>query len=193
MIAHASAATPITVAPPTFEPERSSVLARWRWPGIIIGFLVLNVCITAALITSAVSDPSYAIEPDSYQKALAWDATQAQMAANARLGWTAAGNVSSRQDCASLRVLNLKMQDRTDAPIVGANVTIEAFAQTRSAQRLRATLSENDPGEYGASLPFHRNGLWEIRLTAKRGEETFTTRLTLLVSPSPTADDGVAD
>jgi len=164
-----------------------------RWPMIVVGLLFLNITITGALVAYANTDSSYAVEPEFYQKALAWDQTQAQMGQNARLSWVAAGDVSPRQDAAGLRSLHLLLRDRDARPITGATVRIEAFHQARSGQRLRTELKDAGDGSYLASLPLSRPGLWEVRLIARHAAGTFTRKLTIEVREATGTDDGVSD
>ncbi len=187
-----------TVTPIAPLSERSGSTPRparrgARWPLMIVGLLGLNIVITAALILYANADSSYAVEPEFYQKALAWDQTQAQMGANERLAWVVAADAAPRQDAAGLRSLRVLLRDRNARPIAGASVRAEMFHQARSSQRVRAELKDAGDGSYLASLPLSRPGKWEVRITAGRAGDTFTHTLTLDVASASSASDGVSD
>ena len=57
------------------------------WPIGITAVLATTVAANVWVATIASDDPSFAIEPDYYAKAIAWDSTLAQARTNATLGW----------------------------------------------------------------------------------------------------------
>lgn len=148
-----------------------------RWPLFIIGLLVTQAAGLAVMITIAVSDPSVAVEPDYYEKAVNWDQTAAARAQTLRLGWTAAVSVGplSGQD----RELHLSINDRDGKGVSEVLVHVEMFHQARSGDRLQADLRGMGAGGYVTRLPIERPGLWEVRITAKRGRDAAMITQTL--------------
>jgi len=59
----------------------------WYWPFFLVGLQASGVGANLYFMSRAISDPSFAVEPDYYAKAIAWDAHQAQARDNAELGW----------------------------------------------------------------------------------------------------------
>lgn len=145
------------------------------WPLILGGLLTVHVLTMLAFVWVANSNPSYAVEEDYYQKALHWDAHQAQAAVNAALGWTVEVTVErDRPDGPRL----LARLVGPEGPVSGARVDVEAFHMAHSGDPLRATLTETAPGLYTASMPMRHNGKWELRFVADRGEDHFTHTIT---------------
>lgn len=133
----------------------------WLWPAIILGLLGGQVALSAIMIYVASSDPSFAVEPDYYQRAVRWDqhSRGAELAASVAIaGATADGEREARF---TIREVDGRL-------LRGAAVTVVAFHHGRAAQRRQATLTETNEGVYAARLPLLRAGLWEFRLTIQR-------------------------
>ncbi len=148
--------------------------ASLKWPLLIAGALTLHAAVMVGFAVIAASDSSYAVEKDYYQKAVHWDETMAQEAANAALGWQAEAQVQPAPGKTTLRI-SLKGPDHQ--PIVGAAAHVEVFHMADSSHPLQADLQEESPGIYAAFLPMRRDGKWEIRLNAKRGKQLYTATL----------------
>ena len=146
------------------------------WPAIIAGALALHVIAMMVMVSFATSDDSYAVEPDYYRKALAWDEKRAQDRRNTELGWRLDFVVEPAEP-GSNPVLRVELTDADGAPLTGATVEVEAFANTRRDHILDATLTATPEG-YEATLPMRRNGLWELRFQATRGSDLVTYRET---------------
>ena len=122
----------------------------------------------------ATSDPSYAVEDDYYQKAVAWDEKRAQDRLNQDLGWLLDFNVTPPEKPGDQPALELTLHDADGDPLAGATVTVEAFHNTRGDDIVRDALADTGDAVYTASLPMRRNGRWELRFTVDRGAEHFT-------------------
>jgi nitrogen fixation protein FixH len=145
-----------------------------RWPAFIAGALALQVLGSIVTIYLATSNPSYAVEDDYYQKALAWDDRRAQDRRSLELGWTLQFEVTPATVAADRAVLSVDLGDAGGAPVDGALLTVEAFHNARADDVFRAPLDGHGDGRYSASLPIARQGVWELRFVAERGEDRFT-------------------
>ncbi len=145
-----------------------------RWPLFIIGLLVLQVAVGVFFVWKATSDPSFAVEEDYYNKAMNWEAAQAQAKNNQELGWVIAESFSPPQVLGADPTLEVSLTDAEGKPITGARLQVETFHNVRAGHILRATLDERDPGVYAAQLPMFRAGLWEIRYTVDLRDTRFT-------------------
>jgi nitrogen fixation protein FixH len=148
----------------------------WLWPAGLVALLVAGVGANVAFMVVATRDPSFAVEPDYYRKALAWDATMAQEARNEALGWGVSVATTPAGRRGHLR-LHAAVADRGGASVGGATVTVEALHGARASQVVVATLAEEAPGRYATELPLRRAGLWELRFRVARGDDVFTRRL----------------
>jgi nitrogen fixation protein FixH len=157
----------------------SPLLRRDRiWPAIIVTLLLGNVTLGVVLMRVASGDPHFAVEPDYYRRAVGWDSTQAQARQNLALGWQlvpALGAVGGGDP-----LLTLVLRDASGAPLDGASVSVEARAVAHASDVLAANLlPTGTPGTYAADLPVAREGLWEVRAVAIRGEDQLTAQLRL--------------
>ena len=166
--------------PPT-DARTSNGRKGLGWPIAVAAILGLTIALNLWVARLAGSDPSFAIEPDYYQKALHWDDEMAQQRRNAALGWRLEPALAPL-DRAGAR-LTVRLTDRAGAPLPDATLTVEALAVARAAHTVRATLAP-DAGGYRAVLPLHTDGEWELRFEARRGDDRFTAVRRLLAAPA---------
>jgi hypothetical protein len=143
------------------------------WPIAIVAILTLTVGANFWIYSVANDDQGIAIEPDYYQKAVAWDSAMAQARANRALGWRVTPSLAAftQRDGADLRVT---LTDSTGAAIAGATVKVSAFYNARAGEVSDTTLVAGG-GAYEARLPVHHVGLWELRFDVTRGSLHFTS------------------
>ena len=144
------------------------------WPPIIAGALAFHVISSLIVVYVATSDPSYAVEEDYYQKAVAWDEKRAQDSLNQDLGWLLEFKVTPPEKPGDLPALELTLVDADDEPLAGATVAVEAFHNARGDDIVRDVLTDAGDGVYRASLPMLRNGRWELRFTVDHDGDHFT-------------------
>jgi len=146
------------------------------WPIAMSLVLATTVGVNLFVYRLAASDPSMAVEPDYYNKAVHWDDELAQRRHNTLLGWQSAITLSmSGAEGGELRV---RLTDSTGAPVEGAAVSAEAFPVARANQVAKVELvanAEGGQGDYAAPLPITRGGRWEVRLAVTRDDDRFTS------------------
>lgn len=138
------------------------------FPAILIVTMVGGLL---ALAKIAISDPSFAIERDYYKKAVAWDETAAQSRENARLGWKVELSTEPR---GKELVVIAKVKDARGAPIQGADVALEAFANSRASSVVRTRLESGTDASYRGGVALTHPGLWEFRLKVEAHGQRFT-------------------
>lgn len=146
------------------------------WPAVIAGALALHVVGTMVMVVIATSDASYAVEPDYYAKALAWDERRAQEQRNAELGWDLQFSLDPAAPGADPTV-RATLTGAAGEPIADARVAVEVFSNVRRDDILTGVLRPVPDG-YRATLPMRGNGRWEFRFTATRDQDVFTHRET---------------
>lgn len=146
----------------------------WNWPAMIVGLLGLQIVLCMIAVYLAVSDPTMAIEPDYYKKAVHWDDAAAERLQSDALGWTHELTLDPGADVLGRRAVSLKLAGQDGRPLTGAIVELEAFSRARASHRLTLTLVEQAPGNYTGLMPVRHDGLWEFVLTAARGREVYT-------------------
>lgn len=141
------------------------------FPVVLIVSTTLGLLSMAAI---AVHDPSFATEQDYYKKAVAWDQTQAQASTNTRLGWKVELDTELRGN--ELHVF-ARVVDASGAPIRGATVKLEAFANARASRIETAVLLPTGDAGYGGTVSLSQLGLWEFRLDVSSDGRHFTETL----------------
>ncbi len=137
-------------------------------PAVLLGGMVAGLFLMMRIATD---DPNFAVEKDYYQKALDWDATQAQSRRNRTLGW----NITLQPRESGKRTeLRARVLDKDGKPVALSRLTVEAFPNAAANQRTTLTLTPTAAGDYQAFLsPSHR-GLWEFRFVVDAPGGRFT-------------------
>lgn len=138
---------------------------KW-FPWMLVAILLVSVGANIYLIVRAHSDPSFAVEPDYYAKAVDWDRLQEERAQSEALGWDVVVDARHTE-------LRIRLTDRLGRPIDGAVVEVEAFHNARAAERVRGVMLPRGKGVYVLEHDFERSGLWEYRLAAIQADRQF--------------------
>ena len=154
---------------------------NWAWvPVALLGSLATGL---ALMISIAVNDPGFAVEPGYYQHALNWDAHRAEVARSAALGWSARWELTARTSAraatpASVRV-RVSLSDANGVPLDADEVRVSAFANARAADVQTLTFRQESPGVFGADLSVARPGVWHLECLALRAADRFVQRVSL--------------
>jgi nitrogen fixation protein FixH len=150
--------------------------ARW-WPAALAGVLAVTVLGNIAVYWIANDDPSFAVEPNYYQRAVDWDSTMAQRARSAALGWVADARLAPPANGQAALLVHLRTRD--GAALDSADVRAEASFNARGADLFEVRLTPLGAGLYSGTLPSARAGLWRVDLSAVHGADRFLERITL--------------
>ncbi len=141
------------------------------WPIAIVTVLVITVAANVVLIVAASNPNGAVVEPDYYRKAVAFDSTMAERAADARLGW----RIESRIGVPSASGARLEAQllDAAGAPLEGARVRVVAVHNLDAGHPIEGVLVAAGEGRYAATLPLVYGGRWELRFEVERSAQRF--------------------
>jgi len=162
------------------QPPDDAVLERramLRWTAIIVGLLGLHVTFCLVVIFVVLGDESVAIVPGYHQQALDWDASRQALRDSASLGWKVTSRIDDTSDTFGRRAIEVALIDEHGQPLSGATVSVLVFHHAHASDTQQTELTEAGPGTgvYVATLTMQQAGLWELRLTASRGTDTFLT------------------
>ncbi len=157
--------------------------AGMGWPIGIVAILGASVAANMVMMRIANNDPSFAVEPDYYRKAVFYDSTMAQTHRNLDLGWDVQTSADSIVQGKPTR-LRVVLRDERARPVLGAVVQATVLFNARANDLTTATLTDEGTGVYSATLPINAPGVWEVRVNATRDTSHFTssTRLTAVRS-----------
>lgn len=156
-------------------PSTKSSGRFWAWvPAGLLGSMLLGL---GTLAYIAIDDPSFALEPNYYDKAVHWDRAQAEARASQALGYRLElGGPLLRAADGSVEV-ELTLVDRAGAAVTGADVQVDMFANANAKRIERLSLREVAPGRYRATLRDATLGLWELRCAASQGGQRYQQTL----------------
>jgi len=169
-------------SPGTLEPEVSmedrELFAKWKWVGLIVGLLGLQVVVGGVAIFLATSDPSHSVVPNYHQQALESDKVLATRQVSQRLGWTWTIMPGQQTDSTGKRQLIVNLQDSKTQPITEAHLAIQLWHHARGNSRQNITLSPvpSKPGWYQGEALIDRAGLWQVDLSVDRKNDHFVDR-----------------
>lgn len=146
------------------------------WPWAMALVLGLTIGGNLLVFRLARGDASFAVEPDYYAKAVAWDSTRALEARSDALGWTIEAALTPAEGGLHLMIT---LHTAGGTAVEGATVSVEATHNARASRILSHTLRSSSPGTWEGLLPSSRSGLWEVRVTATRGRDHFLRTLRL--------------
>ena len=147
------------------------------WPLAVVGLIGTAFVANMTLLYLATADPGFAVEPDYYAQALAWDERRVQERVNTARGWTLDLTVDPAPSADGSQRLEIRLLDAAAVGIGDASVKLTAFHNARSNDVQQAELREGQDGAYDTTLRFRRAGLWEFRIEARRGDDFFTRTL----------------
>jgi nitrogen fixation protein FixH len=150
--------------------------AKW-WPAALVAVLAITIVANVALFWTANHDPSFAVEPDYYQRAVDWDSTVARRQRSGALHWQADVRLAPPEGGQATLLVMITSRDGT--PLDSADVRAEASHNARGADVYPLQLLASGPGRYAARLPSSAQGLWRVDLTVARGSDTFVERVTV--------------
>ena len=156
----------------------------WYWPWFIGILLVATAGGQGVMLYAATHDSTFALEPDYYKRAVAFDTVIQQQRANLALEWTAHASVGPLVD--GQREVALTLTDGNAHPITDARVRVTAIHNLEGDHQVSQSLRASTDGRFVASMPLMRAGLWELRVEALRGRERFTPSLRVDAAATPT-------
>jgi nitrogen fixation protein FixH len=163
-----------TPQPPTEPtPRRYLIPPHIFWPGVVIALLTMSVIAIAITAMFALSDPSFAVVPDYYNKALKWDEDLARQHQSDSLGWTNTIEYGELDSDSGMRQLIVTLADAAGNPITNANLSATVFHPSRSNDIQTVSFEAAEPGRYIGAFQPTRIGFWEIKLRATHSEGVF--------------------
>lgn len=150
--------------------------SKW-WPAALVAVLAITVVANVALFWKANHDPSFAVEPDYYQRAVDWDSTVARQGRSAALGWHASVVLGAPE--AGTATMRVRLTNAGGAPLDSADVRVITSHNARGADTHDLRLIPAGPGLYAVRFPATNRGLWRVDLRAVRGSDQFVERVTV--------------
>lgn len=137
-------------------------IAPYFWIGLVVTLLGLQVVLGFFALTLATGDPSVAVVPDYYERALHWDETEALKKDSQTFGWNVQFTTAERPT--SLTIL---LRDKEANPIEIETGTVQLYHHARASQVRHHNCEDAADGEITLSDCFVSPGYWEVTLDVK--------------------------
>lgn len=144
--------------------------AAWIWGSIVVGFLALQVLIGVAAIFLATGDPSVAVVPDYYEKAIKWDEYVALQTQSDRLGWQVGTEIAPTGKSLQSQYVMLYLRDAQGRPLSDLSGRVRVYHHARASQTEEVSIQPMSAGVYSAEVQMPRDGLWEVELDVQGTE-----------------------
>jgi len=150
---------------------RTALCAQYRWvPWTIAAVFVAVMMVNGALAYFALrSDPGL-VTARPYELGNGYNEILAEGEAEAALGWK--GTVRFVAGAAHSGTIVAEVRDRAGAAVAGLSVSVSVVRPVESLPPQRLALEATASG-YSAAVTLPRPGLWELRVTARRGADTY--------------------
>ena len=145
------------------------------WPVAIVSVLAITVAANVVLIVAANDPKASVVEPDYYRKAVAFDSTMAERAADLKLGWRMEARLGAPGTDGTR--LETHLTDASGVALDGALVNVVAVHNLDAGHPVNAALLGTGAGRYAAKLPLTHEGRWELRFAVQRGAQRFSADL----------------
>ena len=164
--------------------------AAWRWGGMVVSLLGLQVIGGIWAIVLATGDPSVAVVPDYHQKALDWDKEVALQSASRSLGWIYdASPMDAKSDAAGADAgLRIRLTDGDGKPIDLVSGELEIYRHARAADVRRVRIPTGVFHALELDNCFDADGLWQVTINVNdRSGNRFTQSSELDVTRNDTS------
>lgn len=141
------------------SPAQPSYGKRVLW--YFIAFFALVAAVNAAMVTVAIRTHTGTVTEHPYEKGLAYNKVVDAEAAQKKLGWK--GEITVDKG-----ILHFTLRDTNGKPLVVDSATAHFSRPTQAGMDVDVPLKN---GQAQVDLPI--NGLWEVRVFAKHGNESY--------------------
>jgi nitrogen fixation protein FixH len=145
----------------------------WGW--IVVAMLLVHASAMVFAAVIATRDPNFAVLPDYYRRAVAWDETKEKLQHSADLGWSL--NIQATDpDAAGTRTLRIDVHDRNGKPIEAQSISLNLYHDAHIRQAQALNLPSRAPGVFSAALPMPWSGHWTMEAVVIADGETFVSQ-----------------
>lgn len=152
----------------------------WWYPWIFVVGMSVVIVVNIVMITLALDTFPGLETQDAYRKGIAYNQTIAAADAQAARGWQMAVAVQPRPadptpatNGSRTAEVDATFTDRHGDPIAGLEVHAYLLRPTNEGNDFDARLDERGSGRYAATLTVPLPGQWDVRVHARRGDETY--------------------
>lgn len=147
--------------------------SRFLWVGLVLGFLILQLCISAVAVVLATGNPSAGVVDDYYQQGLSWDEMKAAQLKSDQLEWMLDELTLGAGDVFGKRTLQFVLLNKENQPVTGCQIEAKLYHHAAASHVLEPDFAEKEPGLYSTTVQMRRSGLWALKLKAQTEQDLF--------------------
>ena len=164
----------------------------WWYPWTFVAGMLVVIAVNIVMVIYAIGTFPGLETDDAYRKGLAYNQTMAAARAQEERGWhvdvryapagtlaaagAAAGAVGAHEG-----ELVVTVVDKAGQPLYGLDVTAALIRPTREGFDKSLTLAPGAAGEYRGEAVLPLPGQWDVRVSARRGNEGFQATRRIMV------------
>lgn len=153
----------------------------WWYPWIFVGGFLVVVSVNAAMLYFSTSTFNGLETRHAFEEGNSYNALIAAEEKQKTLGWSVQLGVDSADlgaNASAMRLarVTLTTKDKDGAPIEGLDVQVQIRRPTQDGFDQSVSLDPVSPGFYARTVELAMPGQWEVRLVARRGQESYRLR-----------------
>lgn len=158
----------------------------WWYPWTFVGGMLLVIAVNVVLVAYAIGTFPGLETEDAYRKGIAYNDTLASARAQEARGWSIDVRYAPRaaaEPAGAVRAgeLVITLVDKVGEPIGGLDVSAALVRPTHAGLDTRVALAPRSLGEYRAETLLPLAGQWDVRVSARRGDEDFQATRRIIV------------
>ena len=143
----------------------------WWFPWAIVAAFVAIVAVNGALAYFAIHSSTGLVTEHPFELGNGYNAVLAAGAAQDKLGWRGAVQYSANGP--GRGTIDVAMRDRAGNALPDLAVRGELVRPIEDLPPIQITLSPTGAGRYVAPIALPRLGQWQVRVYARRGQDSF--------------------
>lgn len=150
----------------------TSLQPRDRWiPRYFVAFFVVLALIDGVMVTIAVRTQTGVVSKHPYEQGLAYNQVVKASEAQNKLGWK--GTINFLPIAKKTGTLIFMLKDSDGTILQADNVSVFVTRPTQDGMDFTVELKHVKSGSFESDIKFPLEGLWEARIYAKYGENSY--------------------
>lgn len=148
--------------------------AAWRSPWVwgMLGLVAVMVSVNLVMITIGIKTHPGLVVDDFYERGKNYFNSEVKRVNDIeRLGWQFDLAVPETPVLNATQTYQLNMTDADGYPLKNADVVFEAFRPSDASKDFQVQMVEGENGRYSAQIEFAQPGVWDLLVTANKGED----------------------
>ena len=152
------------------EKENKEQSKWWIWPLMVVGLMVLQFGLSSTSLYLAISDKSFAVEPSYYSRAINWETSSNSSTSGYGQSWKFQLSIGENDSLEEQTAIRVDLIETSGERIKNATMTLIGFHHSNTKAVQRITMVPTEIGDYLGKLSLEREGIWEIQISARVGE-----------------------